>query len=505
MTLAAPGNLWTPSWTPTRPNGLTFTDFLCGAGGSAIGLVASGYTLVLGINHWKIAVETHARNFRLAEHLCQDISAISKKALPRTHVLFAGIICTESSPAGGKRKKRGAIRPDHITIDGEQYKVDEAGWEATRATAYDTLAAIEAQGYLAVLIENVLEFATDWPLFLWWLQAAKLLGYNHHIVSANSAHIWDDENPPAPQWRDRIYILLLREGFTMPVEELEPRPLAYCFDCREQVHARQTWKNTPFTRKHGRIGKYGVQYYYTCPNTSRRHTNPIVEPYILPAISAIDWSDPGVPIGERHLHKKPPLVPNTLRRIDIGYDMVREGPTTLRVPDSESFHPWTRPHPGPAGGDGASLPPYMIELHGGGSTARPIDHPMATVTTGGKDGGTHHGLVIPGEPMHWDPDGYARLVIPYRKNSRARSSREPLPTISTIESAGVLTAARDVPMEQRYYRTVRWYENLAAQRFPADYEVLGNSGEKNAQAGNAVCSNVTKWLGDIVARALGAS
>jgi site-specific DNA-cytosine methylase len=58
------------------------------------------------------------------------------------------------------------------------------------------------------------------------------------------------------------------------IPDLEPRPLAHCFDCGEDVHARQTWKNTPHVRRYrdvGMIGKYRQQYVYTCPNTSRRH------------------------------------------------------------------------------------------------------------------------------------------------------------------------------------------------------------------------------------------
>ena len=42
---------------------LTVTDQFCGAGGSSLGATAAGAQVVLALNHWKLAVETHNTNF----------------------------------------------------------------------------------------------------------------------------------------------------------------------------------------------------------------------------------------------------------------------------------------------------------------------------------------------------------------------------------------------------------------------------------------------------------
>ena len=39
------------------------------------------------------------------------------------------------------------------------------------------------------MYENVPEFATDWPLYAWWVKAFKILGYSHVYVSLNAMHI----------------------------------------------------------------------------------------------------------------------------------------------------------------------------------------------------------------------------------------------------------------------------------------------------------------------------
>src|ERR1044072_2103520 len=85
---------------------VTFTDIFCGAGGSSIGLAAAGRELMLPANHWQTAIDPHASNFPHAEHVCADVSNYDMRRLPRTDVLWASPICTEISPAGGRRRTR---------------------------------------------------------------------------------------------------------------------------------------------------------------------------------------------------------------------------------------------------------------------------------------------------------------------------------------------------------------------------------------------------------------
>ncbi|HEY1668596.1 MAG TPA: DNA cytosine methyltransferase [Trebonia sp.] len=298
---------------------LTYTDVFCGAGGSSIGLTEAGLELKLAANHWERAIETHSANFRDAEHLCADVSNYDMRRLPRTDILWASPICTEISPAGGRARRA----PGQLDLLEESGHVPKAGLERTRATFHDVIRATEVHRYKAVIIENVTE-AADWELFDWWLGGMILLGYNHQFVSVSSAHVGGDGNPHAPQWRDRLYIVFTRKGIALP--DVSPRPLAWCFKCEAVVESFQAWKK-PGARK---IGKYGQQYVYCCSNTACGHS--AAEPLVLPAASAIDWSDLGTRIGDRPKTKAKPegLAPATIRRVRAGLTMFAQ-PVTVAV------------------------------------------------------------------------------------------------------------------------------------------------------------------------------
>jgi DNA (cytosine-5)-methyltransferase 1 len=303
---------------------LTFTDVFCGAGGSSIGLREAGLELKLAANHAPVPIATHSANFPDAEHLLADVSNYDMRRLPRTDVLWASPICTENSPAGG-RKRRPKGQLDWLEEAGH---VSRDTMDRTRATFHDVIRATEVHRYAAVIVENVTE-AADWELWDWWLSGMVTLGYNYQLVSVSSAHVGGDGNPYAPQWRDRLYIVFTRTGIPLP--DVSPKPLAWCPACETIVEAYQSWKRP----ERPKIGKYGRQYVYRCPSLDCRHA--IAEPFVLPAASAIDWTDLGTPIGDR----KRPLAANTMRRIRAGLEMFAQ-PVTVAV----GGHTWERPGSG---------------------------------------------------------------------------------------------------------------------------------------------------------------
>jgi len=517
---------------------ITFTDIFCGAGGSSTGLVAAGFELKLAANHSRIAIDTHAANHRDAEHICADINNYDMRRLPRTDVLWGSPICQESSPAGGRRRRV----KGQLALDLEEYGAIEPGaWERTRATAYDVIRATEIHRYKAVLCENVVEFAVDWELFDWWRDGMEKLGYNSQVVSVSSAHVGGQTNTYAPQWRDRIYIVFTRKGIPLP--DLRPRPLAWCPDCAQDVHAVQAWRNG---RK---IGKYKQQYDYRCPNTACRHT--LVEPYVRPAAAIIDWSNPGKRIGDR----PKPLAPNTMKRIAAGLAMFPATRSVVTVNhgghDGRAFPADQAPLPSrtikigegllvPCGGGRNTTPthtgapmrtrmanpkgyealvasPFIVEYRNH-ADATPVTDPLATVTSQGN----HHAVVVPEGAFlvknyggYADPRNMAKpvdapfgtvttsdhhsLVIPYR-NAAPRTTAEPLHTLGTVDSAALVEPAPAI--EDCYFRMVQPREQLLAQRFPGDYIVKGTKGEQTAQAGNAVSCNVAQWIGERVAAVL---
>lgn len=319
--------------------------------------------------------------------------------------------------------------------------MEDAGWERTRATAYDVIRATEVHRYKAVLCENVLEFAVDWELFDWWRKGMEMLGYRSQIVSVSSAHVGGAANLPAPQWRDRIYIVFTRTD--IPVPDLAPRPPAWCPECGEDVFAVQTWRNGR------RVGKYKQQYDYRCPNTACRRA--VVEPYVRPAASIIDWTNLGVRIGDRPAHGLRPLAANTVKRIRAGLSLLgsermvltinhgghdgRAVPAdsaplaarTVKIGDAvlvpaggtwntqptHTAEPMRTRLANPKGFEALLTPPqaddsFIVTLRRN-ATARPVSTPVDTVTGQGRH--------------HW-------LVIPYR-NAASKSAGEPLHTLGT--------------------------------------------------------------------------
>ncbi|WP_033819768.1 DNA cytosine methyltransferase [Kitasatospora sp. MBT63] len=500
---------------------LTAIDFLCGGGGSSTGLVESGIELLLGVNHWSVALATHAANHPKADHLLTDVSDMRMRYLPKADLLWASIICTEISPAGGRRRQ--SEPDDQMSLfdeneDGFKTLPKEA-FERTRATAWCVVRAAEARRFKAIAIENVIEFATDWQLFRAWLAAMEELGYQHQITSVSSAHIGDERNEPAPQWRDRLYIVFTPKGARRV--DLTPRPKAWCFDCGEDVHAFQSWRNPKAT-----IGKYGVQYDYRCPNSRCRHA--IVEPYVRPAATAIDWTNLGTRIGDR----KKPLAATTMARIQAGLELYPHQPSGLTLTHGKdgtarAFDPAARPLPArstkqgegllvPAGGSWnntsarsdapfrarttresealVALPePYIVEYRNH-ATASPVSNPLSAVTAQGR----HHALVVPGGRT--DEPHSNTLVIPYRK-AAAKTAGHPFHTLSTKASAALVQSAPRI--EDCRFRMLSPGEQFAAQRFPASYIRYGTEAEQTMLGGNAVSVNAAHWIGRQIQAALG--
>lgn len=464
--------------TVSRPHAFTFVDLLCGGGGSSAGLALAGGQLLFGANHSDVAIATHARNFPDADHRCVDLNHYDMRNLPPgVDVLWASVICTEVSPAGGR--KRAKETPGQLELM-EFGPVRKETFERTRATAQDVIRAAELWRFPIICVENVVEFAADWKLFAWWLSGFEILDYEWQIISASSAHLAGPDNDPAPQWRDRIYVVFTRKDLPRP--DLTPRPPAYCARCDASVEAVQVWKDPKGTLtasgKRFLVGKYGQggQYLYHCP--VRGHG--AVEPYVRPAAQVIDWSRLGARIGDRAR----PLAPTTMARIQRGIDLVKSGRLSAPFLDANGgtwntgaasvFDPFrTRTT---KEWEGLCAPPAgaFIDTARRNTLPRSPYEPLTAVAAGGN----HHGL-----------------VIPYRKNNLPTSVTTPFGAISTVDSAGLLTGADLLDANNWSYRMVSWAEQALAQRFPDGYEMAGNQGERTAQAGNAVSCNAAQFLG----------
>ncbi|MET7890032.1 DNA cytosine methyltransferase [Streptomyces mirabilis] len=504
---------------------LTFNDLLAGAGGSSSGLVEAGWRGKLAMNHWQTAMDSHAANHPSIEHLTADVTGYPMRFLPRALMLWASIICTEVSPAGGRIHPTDQFNLfdllEHLDDDeAEEWKaLTSEAFERTRATAWCVVRACEAKRFPYVVIENVVEFALYWINYKDWVSALKTQGYEApQILCVTSAHVGDDDNLRAPQWRDRLYIVFRLKG--MPKPDLEPRPLAFCVECGKDVRAKKTWFDPRV-----RVGKYLRDYNYRCP--SRRCRNAVVEPYVRPAASVINWDDLGQRIGDR----KKPLADTTMERIRAGLVKFPHTPSSVTLNHGKdgtdrAYAVAERPFSTrtikqgdallvPTGGSWNTAcsdvadpmrtrmtresealvtvdpEPFVITYRQNANPALATE-PVTTVTAQGN----HHGLVVPGGPVPAELRN--TLVIPYRK-AAVKTAAEPVHTLSTRDSAALLRSAPAV--EDCFFRMLKPREQMDAQRFPSfprRYIVLGTQAEQTMQAGNAVSVNVARHIGECI-------
>ena len=275
---------------------LSVTDLFAGAGGSSTGMVSiPGVEVRIAANHWKLAIAVHNQNHPTTDHAAVDLHQEDPRYFPRTDMLWASPECTKWSQANGTSLP--AIEEGLF----EDPLSDEAT-QRSRLLMFDVLRFAEHHRYRVMIVENVVDIATQAKYRLaWhtWRQELVKLGYRYRVVSLNSMHA-QAFGLPAPQSRDRIYVACWLDGTRAPDFERILRPRAYCPRCDQMVESRQAWKPGKT------VGRYRQAYVYV-----HGECGTVVEPGWLPAASVIDWSIPGEPIGDR-------LKPKTRARIAAG-------------------------------------------------------------------------------------------------------------------------------------------------------------------------------------------
>src|SRR5579859_7857047 len=488
-----------------KSSALTVTDQFCGAGGSSLGAQIAGAEVVLALNHWKLAVESHHTNFPNTLHDCTDISACDPRRYPSTNLLMTSPECTNHTIAKGRKR---TLKQPGLPGFGELLPLDPAE-DRSRATMFDVPRFAEYHDYELIIVENVVE-ARKWVLFDSWLSMMQKLDYHWEIVYFNSMFA-----PPTPQSRDRMYVVFWKKG--NPAPDLRFTPAAYCGSCEKAVAAVQSWKNPRL--KWGRYGHHR-QYVYRCPACAGE-----VVPSYAAAATAIDWSLPIGKIGDR----KKALADKTLRRIAFGLQKFRQDLATqtaendlalvspflvslshgsdteraVRVGspmptqttrqdqalviasqeekyDSGNGRPVTAQdhHPGLAFSS-----PFLLD-HLGEYRPRAISGPCSTVCAAGN----HHSLVVP-PAWSW--------LLTYYNHGQLLPLQQATPTVTTLPRHALVTArelADHVHVEDCSFRMLHPSEIGRAMAFPDSYVVLGSQRQKTKQYGNAVTPPVMSML-----------
>ncbi|MFE4796212.1 DNA cytosine methyltransferase [Streptomyces sp. NPDC056708] len=550
---------------PPRSHGdLTVMDWFCGAGGSSQAAEAvPGLRVERAANHWKRAIESHQANFPDVAHYTGDIRKAPVWAWPVTDIFWASPECTNWSIAKGKKRSfEKAVQGDLLELyaDAEAEKFMTADEEAESGPTRDEmesralmeevplyLRGVQERGGLvkAGIVENVVD-VRKWAEWDRWIGEIHKLGYLTRIIALNSMHADPRSLHRAPQSRDRLYVAYWHRSLgRTPDWDKWLCPPAHCPSCGEWVRAKQVFKRPGVD-----MGRYRVQYTYQCPKPSCR--SQIVEPDVLPAATAIDWGLPGQRLGDRDT----PLAEKTMRRIRAGIERFGEPmvvptggtwrndasslfaplPTrTTRENDALAVPPLLIPCDGRDGKNarpayeplvtqtaraeaGLAWLPFIAEIRGGGSTARQVTDPLATVTASGN----HHGLVAPAlpamvmrnnssrgsgaehctsvtEPMrtlttagHQSLVTWDDILVPYYSNGTARHVSEPVGTLSTRDRYALVRG--QVNEDDILFRMLQPHEIGRAMSFADGYVVLGSKRDRVKQYGNAVTPNAAEVL-----------
>lgn len=510
-----------------------WTDLFAGAGGSSSGIASvPGQEVRIAANHWQLAVDVHQQNHEQTEHACVDLHQEDPRNFPRTDFAWMSPECTQWSIANSKAtalsRELGGDPTLFDDVPEELISSDEQERNRSRLLMFDVLRFVEYHRYRAIVVENVVDIATQ-PKYAraWeaWRRGLTKLGYRFRVLSMNSMHA-QTLGLPAPQSRDRLYIVAWPEKEKPPDIDAALRPRAYCPRCDLVVESRQAWKQ-------GRdVGRYRAQYVFACTRCGTA-----AEPGWLPAAAAIDWTLRGQRIGDRAR----PLSPKTMARIREG--LRRYGHEFL----TEHRHEYrVRPVDHPintimAQGNHFGL---VVPTEGrDGKHAKATSQPFRTQTTRNELGiltmlrgtnapkltgdpfdtmaasGNHHGLLISyysaaesGKPTS-EPIGTLttrdRYALIMRNNSSRGSggemvtpAHEPMRTLTTKGHQSVLEPASIEP-EDCTFRMLEPHEIAAGMSFPLDYRWLGNKRERVRLAGNAVTPPAARDLVAAITESIG--
>lgn len=528
---------------------LTAMSWFCGAGGDTQGGDAvPGVQVTRGANHWDVALATHAWNNPHCDLWKGDIRRAPVEKWPVCQLFWASPECPKWSAARGVKVDFDRTMQGDFDFEEEEFKSDKerrAAEERSRALMEEVpmyLRGVISRGGLVLggVVENVTD-CRGWDQWDRWVGEFHKLGYRTKLLAINSMHVAPRTLDRVPQSRDRLYFVYWHEslGRDPDFDKWVLRPDAWCADCDEQVRAVQVF------RKPGRdMGRYRQSYDYRCPRSGCRA---IVEPHVLPAAAAIDFSIAGTPIGDRVKTDDCPegLAPATIARVRAGgakywgwgEDFTEDGQGSLFGDAAET----PQGMPGspllvPAGGtwrekaigldmpmptrttvetDGIVFPPLLIPCEGrDGKKAMRLEDPLRTQTGrletalaympfvipmrggGDKEKARHMGMplhsVTAGGNHHGLVTAPDHLLVPYYGNGQARPVTDPIGALPTRDRYALVR--RDFKIDDVLFRMLQPHEIARAMAFRAKYKLMGSKRHQVRQLGNAVTPAVAEVL-----------
>lgn len=134
---------------------ITVTDLFSGAGGSTTGAIqVPGVHVRIAANHFQIVTDIHALNHPDTDHAVVDLHLERPQFFPKTDMLWASPECTKWSQANGAKMPAidEGLFEDPLSDDAKT---------RSRLLMFDVLRFIEYHRYRLVIVENVVDIATQ--------------------------------------------------------------------------------------------------------------------------------------------------------------------------------------------------------------------------------------------------------------------------------------------------------------------------------------------------------
>lgn len=558
---------------------LTMTDFFCGAGGSSTGAIAvPGVEVKVAANHWKLAVDVHNANHQDAMHVQADISEYDPRLIPRTDIAWLSPSCTNHSIAQGKSRREIDAAPDlfgEVLPDAAAERSRATMWDVVRYSEYHRYRAVIVENVLEVMkwepyrawllamdslgySHEILSInsmhaqhaglpapqSRDRFYAVFWRKGDRAPDLDavqrpqawcprcERVVESRKS--WKNGRTAGRYRAQYVFVCgtarcgtLVEPGWlpaasaidwTIPGQRIGDRakPLAEKTRARIAAGIARYWRD-PFLveRRHEYRTRDLASPFatITASGTERALAVPL---HLEAAGNTYDATDP------RHARHGDP---NSYYRVwptdDVFRTLHAAESKALAIPvegrEGKQAQPMTAPmRTQTTRLETAVVTPFVAELRGGGSDARTVADPLATVTASGN----HHGLVTPyygqsktargtGDPLGTltTRDRYALIM---RNNAGGSEMSTPvhevMRTVTTAGHQSLITPgdieAAKAQVDDCYFRMIEPSEAAAAMAFPSTYEWSGNRRERTRLAGNAVTPPAARDIVGAVAAAL---
>jgi DNA (cytosine-5)-methyltransferase 1 len=427
-------------------------DLFCGAGGSSLGAHWAGVKVLIAMNHWALALDSHSKNFGDTAHVYGDVAFTDLRSMPNDiDLLMASPECTRHSTASGKLRW-----------------TPEA--EGSRATAWQVYRYAKEMRPRWLVVENVRQIQL-WDEYEIWLKAIEALGYKVRVQILNAADFG------VPQNRIRWFLLgdLEKEpGEVKPTVKKHVPALSiidWTYNCPSIFGRKKRLADSTLNRILVGLKKFCSKEKIQPFITKMRNNNPA---------TSLEKPLHTVATGGHHALTIPYLV--TPRHTGSDESRVRD----LNLPM------WTV-----TTSNGAALVAPFLLPQNAGAVPRDLSKPMTTVMAHGPGAS----LVAP------------FMVAYYTGGAQAHSVAKPVPTITTLPKFGLVGAKigdpPKLPRRDKHgivefmrahgivdigFRMLQPDELQRAMGFPDEYVIKGNKAETVKQLGNAVAPPVMRAI-----------